>query len=686
MKLVSSQFLNLSTVDPQGFGLERAEQERVERERLERERAEQERAERDRAKQDRAKQDRADRERAEQARAEQERVEQERVDQEFLFRRLKPVETGYHRDLRCMDGTRRSLLNQIMEWVANKSGQKGVLQRNTYWIYGSPGIGKTALAHSICANLHERNHLVGGFFCRRDDKNLSEPMNILPTFIHQLAIIFPPFRTIVAKHLRDDPNLTPKSMEGSLFLDFVRSLPHDPEHTLAFVIDALDECGNHENRQDVLKALIDAAALAPWLKIIITSRPEADIERFFRGFPGSPYSSYDLVTDQEASDDLRTFARSQFASVALHWHIRTAWPEESDFNELISRANGLFIFIKTLILAFGECADAEEFLKEALQGSAGTGLESLYRLYSSILKAHSKISGFWRMIVVITTAQYRPLCEEPIAKLAGVKRNLVEKWVDALSSLLYRDEGANGAIRVRHLSISDFFLSDRCEYQVNLRESHAQQGIACLETMVKELRFNICNLEDSRLANADIKDLPSRAKQNISDPLQYSCLHWSDHIRFPANHDERVLVLGSLNHFFEGLYPIFWVEVLSIMGVIPIGAQSIRRLLSSVRVSTPQLAASLHSKLIRIGCRMWNQHFLREFGIFVTSWSLFTPPSPSALHTSIFQRDHSCPHSHLYRGPSTENLLVPSRYEWGTCRHGQHRHWSGLDTQGLSGV
>jgi len=492
-----------------------------------------------------------------------------------------------------MEGTRQSILHQVTAWVANGSGS------NTYWIYGLPGIGKTSLSHSICKTLDERNQLIGAFFCQRDDTNSNEPRNIFPTLIYKLAEISPTFRRIVAERLRNKPNLTAESMTDTHFLDFIRSAPSQPnEHPCAFVIDALDECGDYQSRQDVLKALTDAAALAPWLKIIITSRPEADIERFFRGLTGSSHSSYDLTADQRASDDLRTFARSQFALVASHWGLSKSWPEESDFDRLISRANGLFIFIKTLIRALKNCDDAEESLKEALQGSAGTGLESLYGLYSSILKAHSKIGGFWRMIVAITTAQYRPLCQEPIAKLTGVKPYLVGKWVDALSSLLYRDEGANGAIRVRHLSISDFFLSDSCEYQFNLREAHAQQGIACLQTMVKGLRFNICNLEDSRLANADIRDLPSRVKQNVSDSLQYSCLHWSNHLCSSANPSERLLVLGGLENFFGGLYPLFWIEVLSIMGMVPIGAQSLRRLLSWVRVSTSQHATSLHSKLI----------------------------------------------------------------------------------------
>ncbi len=177
MRPVSSHFLNLSILDPQGFDVEQIEREQLERERLvqerlelvererneqermERERNERERMERERMERERMERERVERERVEQERVERERVEQERVEQdqervkqELLFRRLKPVETGYHRNLRCMDGTRQSLLNQITDWVANKSGQESVLQRNAYWLYGSPGIGKTSLAHSICAH------------------------------------------------------------------------------------------------------------------------------------------------------------------------------------------------------------------------------------------------------------------------------------------------------------------------------------------------------------------------------------------------------------------------------------------------------------------------------------------------------------------------------------------------------
>src|SRR5258706_1585348 len=470
MRLVSSHFLNLLIVDPKEFCVERAERsegERVERERSEREREERERLERERLARERAEQERAEQERAEQERAEQERaaqerreqarLEQARQDQELLFRRLKPVETGYHRSLRCMDGTRQSLLNQITDWAANESAQESVLQRNAYWLYGSPGIGKTSLAHSICASLHKRNHLAAAFFCRRDDPNLSEPINILPTLIHELATHFPTFRTIVAKHLSDDPKLTPELLKGSLFLHFIRSLPRHPQHTLVFVIDALDECGDAKSRLPLLKVLT-AATQASWLKIIITSRTEVDIQRFVGTLTQPSYLSYDLATDRDAGDDLRTFAQSQFESVASVWHLNTPWTKESDFNRVISRANGLFIYIKTLVLALEHGEDPEELLKEALQDSAETGLESLYMLYSNILKAqivHKTVDFQWMIAVLLTTAPYHTLCNETIAELAGVKPNHMKKWVDALSSLLYRDEAANRGICVQHLSVYD---------------------------------------------------------------------------------------------------------------------------------------------------------------------------------------------------------------------------------------
>jgi len=536
--------------------------------------------------------------------------QQFRVEQHLLLSRLKDVKTGYDRDLCCMDGTRKSILEQTIAWVSD--GLEQTDGRNTCWIYGLPGIGKTSLAHSICASLHDKEQLAGAFFCRRDDQELREPRHIVPTLIRKLAILFPPFRRIVAEFLRNNPNITPESMRPTLFLDFIRNLPRLPKKALVFVIDALDECGGPESRPGVLQALTDATACAPWLKVIITSRQEVDIQRFFDSPTRLPHLRCDLTADEETTSDLRIFAKHRFDKVASTRHLQSPWPEPSLFDKLISRAAGLFIFIETLARALVDCEDATELLTRTLHDSVSPGLASLYGLYASIVSARraSTSAKFRRVFgVLLITAPYRPLCEETIAELAGAKPDLVKMWVDDLGSMFYRDEGASGGIRVRHLSISDFLVSDDCQadYQVNLREANAQLGIVCLEKMVEQLRFNICGLEDSRLANADVKGLPSRIKENISDALQYSSLYWSNHLCFtPGTREGRLL--DMLRKFFEGPYALFWVEVLSIMGMLGIGVPRLRELTSKlIKVSRAPACCDRHSKRILIGSRMWTR-------------------------------------------------------------------------------
>jgi hypothetical protein len=265
-----------------------------------------------------------------------------------------------------------------------------------------------------------------------------------------------------------------------------------------------------------------------------------------------------------------------------------SWPEPSLLDQVVSRAAGLFIFIETIARSLDECEDPTQHLKAVLADSPGTGLTSLYGLYSSILKAQVAHSTdqFRRMMgVLLTAAPHRPLRNETIAELAGVRFDLVEMWVRDLGSLLYRDDCAYGGIRVRHLSVADFFFSDDSpsDYHIDLRDANVELGISCLKNMIENLRFNICKLEDSRLVNAEVDDLSLRIKESISDALQYSSLFWSDHLCFGANDRVR----DSLREFFEGPYALFWIEVLSIMGMVPIGVPSLRRVISkTVKVST----------------------------------------------------------------------------------------------------
>ena len=293
-------------------------------------------------------------------------------------------------------------------------------------------------------------------------------------------------------------------MKPFLLLGLIRKVPCPPKRILVFVIDALDECGDAFTRPGILRALTVAAAHAPWLKIIITSRPEVDIRHFFDSLVGSSHTPYDLAADSEALSDLQSFASIQFELVESRQSLPHGWPDSSLLGQVISRAGGLFIFIETITRALVQCKPPpNEYLKATLTDLGGTGLTSLYELYSSTLRAqivHS-IFEFRRMIgVILVAAAHRPLRDETIAELVGVSPDLVAMWVTDLDPLLYRDREADGGIRVRHSSVADFFLSDDChsDYHIDLRDANMELGIACLKKMMEQLRFNICKLEDSR--------------------------------------------------------------------------------------------------------------------------------------------------------------------------------------------
>lgn len=147
---------------------------------------------------------------------------------------------------------------------------------------------------------------------------------------------------------------------------------------------------------------------------------------------------------------------------------------------------------------------------------------------------------------------------------------------DKLSSLFCGP--LEGVLRVRHLSIIDFFVNPSTEgnFRVNLDTTNAELGIYCLKTMSKELRFNICRLETSYLTNSEIMDLESRIRQHISDALQYNCLYFSGHLT--SDGDPSADTKRQLENVLGCEKALFWMEVISLLRKAPTAIASLRKL------------------------------------------------------------------------------------------------------------
>jgi hypothetical protein len=122
------------------------------------------------------------------------------------------------------------------------------------------------------------------------------------------------------------------------------------------------------------------------------------------------------------------------------------------------------------------------------------------------------------------------------------------------------------------------------DFQVDRDQANIDTGLGCLSTMIDELKFNICKLESSLIFNDDVKDLKCQIKENISDALQYSCVHWSSHVcsvPYPTNS----AVAEHLGKFFKNERPLYWMEALSILGKVGVGMRGLRQIISWAQAS-----------------------------------------------------------------------------------------------------
>jgi hypothetical protein len=231
------------------------------------------------------------------------------------LKELCPVgHASYNPDRLCIPGTRVHVINTIDSW-----SQDGSTEQRLLWIYGFAGLGKSSIATSVCQRLEEQNVLAASFFCKRDDPELRDPPRLLNTIVYGLAIRYKPYaKRAVTNAIQEDMQLCTSHIQRRYkglvqnplkSLGMTRSV--DP---LVIVVDALDECEKVESRGSLLKHLRDMCELVPWLKVIITSRPDEDIKATF-GPPNKLISSCNIA-DYNVSEDIHTFVRTRMAEIA----------------------------------------------------------------------------------------------------------------------------------------------------------------------------------------------------------------------------------------------------------------------------------------------------------------------------------------------------------------------------------
>ncbi|QRV88163.1 WD40 repeat protein [Ceratobasidium sp. AG-Ba] len=413
-------------------------------------------------------------------------------DQASLEKLGPTVHASFNPNRGCIEGTRVRAIEDIMNWSLDfKSNQK------LLWIYGFAGLGKSAIATSVCELLEERNILAASFFCKRDNADLRDARCLLNTIVYGLAMRHKGYKQAVAKAIQEDPQICSTHIQRrylSLIERPLQGIDNDKEvKELIIVLDALDETTKDEHRSSLLACLRNICDLAPWLKIIITSRPDKDIEDAFKR-EDKLIARRDIAAEN-ATEDIHTFVQWRMTGIAKAKH-RSMWPEDKIQN-LVTCANGLFVWAETAckFIEAGFRADAR--LEQVLQMRHLTGevnpFVGLDELYKTSIGAVLKDDGEDNKTIVrlcigaiVVTSTRTPLPIRDLEKLLStqIEPGILRTIVKSLSSVIYEHGGPGGPVRVFHPSFEDYITDQTRSSEYYVDTTLYNTTIAALASML----------------------------------------------------------------------------------------------------------------------------------------------------------------------------------------------------------
>ncbi|KAL0067532.1 hypothetical protein AAF712_005523 [Marasmius tenuissimus] len=319
----------------------------------------------------------------------------------------------------CLEGTRVELREMIGEW--GRAREQG---SPLFWLAGTAGVGKTAIAMSAAQACEEEGLLVSSFFFFRSDPKRNNPSALWLSVAHDLVSKVPAIRPLIERRISEDPKILEARLEDQFrelilnpFLNpTLRSIVEVPN---IVIIDGLDECGDEATQLRILTIIRNAVRRAPLfpLRFLICSRPEAWIQEAFAARPLRGVSKVILLDDQfTPEEDIRKYYRHQFQEIVnnlKYKHVRfpNPWPSQKDFDILVDKSCRQFVYVSTVVrfitLAGTHPIDQLSLIIESSSDQSGTSpFHELDMLYDTILKASAmpeKVHAILIAILVLTT-------------------------------------------------------------------------------------------------------------------------------------------------------------------------------------------------------------------------------------------------------------------------------------------
>src|SRR5690606_5601780 len=125
------------------------------------------------------------------------------------------------------------------------------------------------------------------------------------------------------------------------------------------------------------------------LRVFVTSRPETPIRLGFNDISREAHQSYVLHSISAAivDQDISIFFQHKLSRVKRHHNLSTPWPDELAIQQLVARADSLFIYAATSCRFIEDDSDPKDLLYLILDGdiTAKSLTKYLDNMYMMIL-------------------------------------------------------------------------------------------------------------------------------------------------------------------------------------------------------------------------------------------------------------------------------------------------------------
>ena len=473
---------------------------------------------------------------------------------------------------KCLDGTRTEILNEVFDWINDADPAVP----HIFWLHGQAGKGKSAIAHTI--SLQAQNlGVLGSCFCfTRVRQAEGFHTKLFPTIACDLADRDLRLRTLLAETIANNHCLRDTADIAQQWQKFIveplSQLQGPSTGTIVVVIDALDESGAEITRAPVLGALTASDAKLPGnIRILVTSRPLVDIQEALHASQHVRTRSLDDIDTESTTSDIRLYVSDRLKSLGNTF-------SDADIQQVATRSGGVFEWARLACdFIFNRIGViAKKRLDEIMSHTSADGRTLLDEMYTTFLKeftqGSSEVLGVFQSVMRQILWSKKPLSISALNFLRGrfprtYDRYSVEDTLRVMASLLSGTNDTSTPVRPLHASFYDFLLDENRsrEFFIPKGDVHRDLAVASLSVMRTCLRFNICDLETSYMANAEVADLDKKVEMNIPQYMLYACQFWAKHLEEAEFVAELAELVGQ---FINGEQVLFWLEVLGVSKLI----------------------------------------------------------------------------------------------------------------------